>query len=315
MKKKALVAGGAGFIGSHLCERLLKEGYFVFCIDSLYTSSKNNIKHLEGNTNFVFMNYDVTQIFDLEVQEIYNLACPASPVHYQSNPLFTIQTTINGAIHLATLAQKIKAKYFQASTSEVYGEPTISPQPETYWGNVNPIGIRACYDESKRLAESILFIMHRQQPFPLKIGRIFNTYGPRMSLEDGRVISSFILQALTDQDVTLFGTGEQTRSFCYIDDLIEGILKFMNTNDDIIGPINLGNDTEFTIKETAELIINLTDSRSKIIHLPLPQDDPTQRKPDIRLALELLKWQATISLTDGIKKMLPYYKENLRPIP
>lgn len=313
--KKALVTGGAGFIGSHLCERLIKEHYFVYCVDNLYTGHKNNIRHLEHYSNFVFINCDVAHLSDLEVQEIYNLACPASPIHYQINPMFTIQTSINGAIHMATLAQKLKAKLFHASTSEVYGEPHLHPQPESYWGNVNPIGIRSCYDESKRLAESILFVFYRQQVFPLRIGRIFNTYGPRMHPEDGRVISSFITQALANQDVTVFGSGNQTRCFCYIDDLINAILKFMDLENGCTGPINLGNSNEYTINEIAHMIIDLTQSHSKIIHMPLPEDDPTHRKPDLTLAKKVLDWEPQISLEEGLKKTILYYKDNPRPIP
>lgn len=307
--KRALVTGGAGFIGSHLCERLLGLGYTVFCVDNLYSGSQNNISHLRMNENFIFFTADVTTLFDLEVDEIYNLACPASPKHYQSNPLYTIRTGIEGAIRMASLAQKLKCKLFQASTSEVYGDPLIHPQPETYYGNVNPAGLRACYDETKRLAETILFIHYRLLPFPLKIGRIFNTYGPKMNMDDGRVISNFINQAIRNEDITVYGKGLQTRSFCYISDLIDGILKFMDTPNDVVGPINLGSQFEYTIIEIAEIVIKLTGSRSKIILNALPEGDPMKRRPDITLAKNLLQWEPKITLEEGLKKTIAYYKE------
>lgn len=307
--KKVLVTGGAGFIGSHLCERLLELGHTVFCVDNLYSGSKNNISHLQINRNFVFITADVRTLFELEVDAIYNLACPASPIHYQSNPMYTVKTGIIGAAHMASLAQKLKCKLFHASTSEVYGDPLVHPQPETYWGNVNPIGLRACYDETKRLACTILFIYYRQQPFPLKIGRIFNTYGPRMSMDDGRVVSNFINQAIRNEDITVYGKGLQTRSFCYITDLLNGILKFMDTPNDCTGPINLGSQFECTVLEVAEMVIKLTGSRSKIIFKPLPEDDPIKRCPDLTLAKKVLDWEPKITLEEGLKKTIAYYKE------
>lgn len=307
--KRAMVTGGAGFIGSFLCEKLLEMGYFVYCVDDLYCGNKSNISFLEKNPNFVLIIADVTRMFELEVDEIYNLASPASPVHYQSNPMYTISTSVNGAIQMATLAQKLKCKLFQASTSEVYGDPLVHPQPETYFGNVNPIGVRSCYDESKRLAESIFFIYYRQQHFPLKVGRIFNTYGPRMRLDDGRITSNFINQALNNEDLTVYGDGSQTRSFCYISDLIHAIIKFMGTKDDVVGPINLGSQFEHTVLDIAKLIIKLTKSQSKIIHLPLPEDDPTKRRPDTTLAKKLLDWEPKVSLEEGLARTIEYYKK------
>lgn len=307
--KKALITGGAGFIGSHLADRLLNDGYFVYCLDNLYTGQMENIKHLQNHNHFAFINSDVALLTDLEVNEIYNLACPASPMHYQVNPMFTINTCIRGARQTALLAQKLKIKLFHASSSQVYGEPLVHPQPENYWGNVNPIGPRACYDEGKRIAETILFIHHNQQHFPLKIGRIFNTYGPRMDSEDGRVISSFITQALTGQDLTVFGLGNQTRSFCYIDDLIEMILKFMNTCDHVTGPLNLGNCAEMTILEAAKIIIELTNSNSKIIYLPLPINDPSRRKPNLNLNKQTLNYEPKVTFREGIKKTIEYFKQ------
>jgi UDP-glucuronate decarboxylase len=307
--KRAIVTGGAGFIGSYVCEYLLGKGYFVYCVDDLYCGSKANIRHLENNPNFVLIVLNVTAMFELEVQEIYNLAAPASPLHYQVNPMYTIMTTVQGANQMAMLAQKLKCKLFQASTSEVYGDPLIHPQPETYFGNVNPIGPRACYDESKRLAESILFIYYRQQTFPLKVGRIFNTYGPRMRSDDGRVLSNFITQALNGEDITVYGDGLQTRSFCYITDLIEGIMKFMDTPEEITGPINLGSQFEYPILEIASEVIDLTGSSSKIIHKPLPKDDPVKRRPDSTLAKKLLNWEPKVTLREGLSKMIDYYKK------
>lgn len=311
--RRALVTGGAGFIGSHLCDHLIERGYVVFCVDNLYSGSAANISHLQSHPNFVFVNSDVSTVSELEVSEIYNLACPASPVHYQSNPMYTVHTSVNGAIRMATLAQKLKIKLFQASTSEVYGDPTVHPQPESYWGNVNPIGPRACYDESKRIAEAILFILHHQQPYGLKLGRIFNTYGPRMLVDDGRVISNFINQALQNEDVTIYGDGSQTRSFCYIDDLIDAIFKFMNSDDKVVGPINLGNQAEFSVQDLAKYVIELTGSRSKIIYSNLPIDDPSRRRPNISLAKEVLGWEPKVSLEEGLKKTIAYY-QNLRPL-
>lgn len=307
--KKALITGGAGFIGSHLCTKLIDNGYFVYCIDNLYTGNLNNLKHLKDHPNFFFHFCDISTLGDFEVDEIYNLASPASPIHYQSNPMFTIKTNVNGAIAMASLAQKLQAKLFQASTSEVYGDPLVHPQPESYWGNVNPIGPRACYDESKRIGESILFIHYHQQPFPLKLGRIFNTYGPKMHQDDGRLISNFVNQALNNKDVTIYGDGSQTRSFCYIDDLIDGIIKFMNSPNEIIGPINLGSQNEHTVLEMAKLIIQLTGSRSKITYQPLPENDPTRRRPDINLAKKTLNWEPRTSLRDGLNKTIAYYAE------
>lgn len=313
--KKSLVAGGAGFIGSHLCDRLIKAGHFVYCLDNLYSGSLLNIKPLQDHHNFIFIHSDVSLPCDLEVQEIYNLACPASPVHYQANPIYTVNTSIQGATRLAILAQKLKAKMFHASTSEIYGEAMVHPQPENYWGNVNPIGPRACYDESKRLAETILMIHYHQQPFPLKIGRIFNTYGPRMHIHDGRVVSNFIVQALNAKDLTVYGNGSQTRSFCYVDDLVDAIIKFMNTENSVVGPINLGNDVENSVLELAQLIIKLTGTSAKVISAPLPVDDPTHRKPDITLARELLGWEPKVSLEEGLKKSVEFYKDYLQKYP
>lgn len=307
--KRALVTGGAGFIGSHLCEKLLDLEYTVFCVDDLYSGNQNNIRHLRKNDNFIFIIADVTNMVELEVDEIYNLASPASPVHYQANPLYTVKTCVDGAIHMASLAQKLKCKLFQASTSEVYGDPLVHPQPESYYGNVNPIGVRACYDESKRLAEAILFIHYRQQSFPLKIGRIFNTYGPKMEKGDGRVISNFINQAIRNEDITVYGDGTQTRSFCYVSDLIEDFIKFMATPDGVLGPINLGSQFEHTILEIAEQVIKLTGSSSKIVFKQLPEDDPIKRRPDITLAKRLLDWEPKITLEEGVSKTIAYYKE------
>ncbi len=307
--KKALVTGGAGFIGSHLCERLLKNGYFVYCVDNLYTGYRNNINHLINDPFFEFINSDICTLSDLEIDEIYNLACPASPKHYQINPLFTIQTCVNGVIHLANLAQKLKIKIFQASTSEVYGEPLVHPQPENYWGNVNTIGPRACYDEGKRIAETILFSYHEQHPYPLKVGRIFNTYGPHMNPDDGRVISSFITQALANKDITIFGEGKQTRSFCFIDDLLDAILIFMHTENDITGPLNLGSEFEHEVIAVAKLIIKLTNSNSKLIYLPMPKDDPSRRRPDLNLTKKILGWAPKVTLEEGIQRTIPYYKD------
>jgi len=299
IKKKILVTGGAGFLGSHLCERMLNEGNEVICLDNYFTGQKQNIVHLLNNPFFELVRHDVTTPFYVEVDEIYNLACPASPIHYQYNPIKTIKTSVMGAVNMLGLAKRIKAKILQASTSEVYGDPTIHPQPESYWGNVNPIGVRACYDEGKRCAEALFVNYHRQNNVRIKLLRIFNTYGPRMHPNDGRVVSNFIVQALKGQDITVYGDGSQTRSFCYVDDLIDAMIKLMNTPDHFLGPVNAGNPNEFTIHELAEMIIKLTNSKSKIIFQPLPEDDPLQRKPDISLAKKELQWEPKIMLEEG----------------
>jgi len=312
--KRILITGGAGFLGSHLCDRLLAEGHDVLCLDNLFTGSKNNIRHLIGHPNFEFIRHDITQPIFLEVDEIYNLACPASPVHYQYNPIKTIKTSVMGAINTLGLAKRVKAKILQASTSEVYGDPEMHPQQEEYWGRVNPIGIRSCYDEGKRAAECLMMDYHRQNGVRIKIVRIFNTYGPRMAINDGRVVSNFIVQAIKGEDITVYGDGSQTRSFCYCEDLIEGIMRMMATTDDIIGPVNLGNPSEFTILELAENVIRLTGSSSRIVFNPLPQDDPTQRRPDISKAKELLHWTPVIPLADGLVKTIQYFKGALNTL-
>ncbi|MBP1614440.1 MAG: putative dNTP-hexose dehydratase-epimerase [Bacteroidetes bacterium] len=307
--KRILVTGGAGFIGSHLCERLLSEGNDVICVDNYFTGSKDNIRHLLNNHNFELVRHDVTSPYSAEVDEIYNLACPASPPYYQYNPIKTMKTSIYGAMNTLGLAKRVKAKILQASTSEVYGDPAVHPQVESYWGNVNPIGIRSCYDEGKRAAETLFMDYHRQNGVRIKIIRIFNTYGPRMNPNDGRVVSNFIVQALHDEDITIYGTGTQTRSFQYVDDLIEAMLRMMATEDSFIGPVNVGNPGEFTMLELAQKIIDLTDSHSKIVFLPLPGDDPKQRQPDITLAKEKLGgWEPTIKLEEGLKKTIEYFK-------
>ncbi|HQI45702.1 MAG TPA: SDR family oxidoreductase [Bacteroidales bacterium] len=308
IKKKILVTGGAGFLGSHLCERLLNEGNEVICLDNYFTGQKQNIVHLLNNPFFELVRHDVTTPFYVEVDEIYNLACPASPIHYQYNPIKTIKTSVMGAVNMLGLAKRIKAKILQASTSEVYGDPTIHPQPESYWGNVNPIGIRACYDEGKRCAEALFVNYHRQNNVRIKLLRIFNTYGPRMHPNDGRVVSNFIVQALKGQDITVYGDGSQTRSFCYVDDLIDAMIKLMNTPDHFLGPVNAGNPNEFTIHELAEMVIKRTNSKSKIIFKPLPEDDPLQRKPDIALAKKELQWEPKIMLEEGLNKTINYFK-------
>jgi len=312
--KRILVTGGAGFLGSHLCDRLLAEGHDVLCLDNLFTGSKNNIRHLIGQPNFEFVRHDIIQPIFLEVDEIYNLACPASPVHYQYNPIKTIKTSVMGAINTLGLAKRVRAKILQASTSEVYGDPEMHPQQEEYWGRVNPIGIRSCYDEGKRAAECLMMDYHRQNGVRIKIVRIFNTYGPRMAINDGRVVSNFIVQAIKGEDITVYGNGSQTRSFCYCEDLIEGIMRMMATPDEIIGPVNLGNPSEFTILELAENVIRLTKSSSRIIFKPLPQDDPTQRRPDISKAKELLHWTPGIPLADGLVKTIQYFKGALNSL-
>jgi UDP-glucuronate decarboxylase len=308
---RILVTGGAGFIGSHLCERLLKEGHEVICLDNFFTGSKNNIIHLIGNPHFEVVRQDVTMPYFAEVDEIYNMACPASPIHYQYNAIKTIKTSVMGAINMLGLAKRTKAKILQASTSEVYGDPEIHPQTEDYWGHVNPIGIRSCYDEGKRCAESLFMNYHHQNGVRIKLMRIFNTYGPRMHPNDGRVVSNFIVQALQNQDITIYGDGLQTRSFQYVDDLLEGMTRLMATDDSFVGPVNIGNPGEFTIKELAEKVIQLTNSKSKIIYLPLPADDPMQRKPDISLAKTKLGWEPKVGLDEGLLKTIAYFKSTL----
>ena len=305
--KKILVTGGAGFLGSHLCERLLNEGNEVICVDNYFTGSKKNVLHFLDNPYFELVRHDVTAPYFVEVDEIYNLACPASPIHYQYNPIKTVKTSVMGAINMLGLAKRIKAKILQASTSEVYGDPFVHPQVEEYFGNVNPIGVRSCYDEGKRCAETLFFDYHRQNQVAIKVIRIFNTYGPRMHPNDGRVVSNFIVQALKGEDITIYGNGEQTRSFCYCDDMIDAMVRMMSSDKSIIGPINVGNPDEFTIKELAELIINLTGSNSQIITLPPLADDPMQRKPDITKAKELLAWQPTTKLKEGLIKTIAYF--------
>jgi UDP-glucuronate decarboxylase len=312
MRKKILVTGGAGFLGSHLCERLLIEGNEVICLDNYFTGQKQNVVHLLNNPFFELVRHDVTMPFFIEVDEIYNLACPASPVHYQYNGIKTIKTSVMGAINMLGLAKRIRAKVLQASTSEVYGDPTIHPQPESYWGNVNPIGKRACYDEGKRCAESLFMNYHRQNVVKIKIVRIFNTYGPRMHPNDGRVISNFIVQALQNKNITVYGDGLQTRSFCYVDDLVDGLIKMMNTPDEFIGPVNMGNPTEFTIAQLSEKVIKLTGSKSKIVREALPEDDPMQRKPVIDLAIKQCQWKPIIQLEEGLIKTIDYFKSILK---
>ncbi len=306
--KRILITGGAGFVGSHLCERLLKEGNEVICLDNYFTGSKKNIEHLMDNHYFELVRHDVTNPYMVEVDEIYNMACPASPVHYQYNPIKTIKTSVMGAINMLGLAKRVKAKILQASTSEVYGDPAVHPQPETYWGNVNPIGLRSCYDEGKRCAETLFMDYHIQNDVKIKIVRIFNTYGPNMNPNDGRVVSNFIVQALKGDDITIFGDGTQTRSFQYVDDLVEGTIRMMNSRDGFTGPVNLGNPGEFTMLELAQKIIDLTNSKSKLVYLPLPQDDPLQRKPVIDLAnKELGGWEPKIQLEEGLFKTISYF--------
>lgn len=306
--KRILVTGGAGFIGSHLCERLLGEGHDIICLDNFFTGYKRNILHLMDNHRFELVRHDITQSILLETDQIYHLACPASPVHYQYNPVKTIKTNVMGTINMLGLAKRVKARVLLASTSEVYGDPEVHPQPESYWGNVNPIGLRSCYDEGKRVAETLMMDYHRQNKVDIRIVRIFNTYGSRMALNDGRVVSNFILQALKGEDITVFGEGSQTRSFCYIDDLIDGLIAMMN-RDGIIGPLNLGNPNEFTILELAQKVIEITGSRSKIVYQLLPEDDPTQRKPDISLAMKELGWTPGIQLEQGLKNTIRYFEQ------
>lgn len=309
--KQILITGGAGFIGSHLCEVLLKQGHEVLCVDNFFTGSRQNVADLLDNNNFEILRHDITFPLYVEVDEIYNLACPASPVHYQFNPAQTTKTSVMGAINMLGLAKRLRVRILQASTSEVYGDPTVHPQPETYWGNVNPIGPRACYDEGKRCAETLFFDYHRQHGMDIKVIRIFNTYGPRMHPEDGRVVSNFIVQALQNKDITIYGDGSQTRSFCYVDDLVEGMVRMMNTEKGFTGPVNLGNPTEFSIMELAEMVITMTGSKSMIVFNPLPEDDPKQRKPDIHLAEEKLGWMPKVKLEEGLKKTIAYFEEIL----
>ena len=311
MKKRILVTGGAGFLGSHLCDRLIEQGNDVICIDNLFTGSKDNIRHLMGNPYFEFIRHDVTEPIYVEVDQIYNLACPASPIHYQYDPIKTGKTSVLGALHTLGLAKRVHARILQASTSEVYGDPEIHPQPESYRGCVNPIGIRSCYDEGKRMAETMFFDYHRQHQVDIKVIRIFNTYGPRMNTHDGRVVSNFIVQALKNENITIYGSGEQTRSFCYVDDLIEGMIRMMNSRDGFTGPVNIGNPGEFTMLELAKKIIDLTGSSSKIVFEPLPQDDPMQRRPVIDLAKKELSWEPTVNLEEGLKKTIAYFDDLL----
>jgi UDP-glucuronate decarboxylase len=311
MRKKVLVTGGAGFLGSHLCEKLLNEGNEVFCLDNYFTGQKQNIVHLLSHPYFEVIRHDITMPFYIEADEIYNLACPASPIHYQYNAIKTIKTSVMGAINMLGLAKRTKAKILQASTSEVYGDPEIHPQTEDYWGNVNPIGPRSCYDEGKRCAESLFMNYHTQNGVKIKIIRIFNTYGPRMHPNDGRVVSNFIVQALQNNDITIYGDGKQTRSFCFVDDLIKGMISIMNTENKITGPVNLGNPNEFTILELAKKVIKLTGSKSKIVFMPLPQDDPMQRKPDISKIETLINWKPVTQLEEGLTKTIDYFKKSL----
>lgn len=308
MRKKILITGGAGFLGSHLAERLLNEGHEVICLDNYFTGSKDNIIHLMDNPYFELIRHDVTMSFYIEVDEIYNLACPASPIQYQVNPIKTIKTSVAGALNMLGLAKRIKSKILQASTSEVYGDPEVHPQREDYWGHVNPIGSRACYDEGKRCAEALFMNYHRQNNVRIKIARIFNTYGPRMDPNDGRVVSNFIVQALKNKPLAIYGEGTQTRSFCYVDDLIDGLIRLMNTNDDFTGPVNIGNPGEFTILELAEKVLQLTNSKSELVFEPLPEDDPIQRQPDIALAKSKLGWKPSVLLEDGLIKTIEYFR-------
>ena len=308
-RKRILVTGGAGFLGSHLIDRLLERGDEVVCVDNLFTGAKRNIEHLHSNPRFEFMRHDVCFPLYIEVDEIYNLACPASPIHYQHDPVQTTKTSVIGAINMLGLAKRLKCKIFQASTSEVYGDPHVHPQTEDYWGNVNPIGIRSCYDEGKRCAETLFFDYHRQMGLDVKVARIFNTYGPRMHPADGRVVSNFIMQALKGEPITLYGDGSQTRSFCYRDDLVEGFLRLMNTAPDFAGPVNIGNPNEFTIRELAELVIELTGSRSTLDYRPLPQDDPMQRQPNITVARDKLGWEPKVQLREGLERTIEYFRD------
>lgn len=308
MNKRVLVTGGAGFLGSHLCDRLTKAGHDVLCIDNYYTGSKRNVAHLIGQPQFEIMRHDVTFPLYVETDEIYNLACPASPIHYQYDPVQTTKTSVHGAINMLGLAKRVKGKILQASTSEVYGDPEVHPQPEAYWGRVNPIGIRSCYDEGKRCAETLFFDYWRQHQLRIKVVRIFNTYGPRMNPGDGRVVSNFIVQALRGEDITIYGDGSQTRSFCYVDDLVEAMIRTMNTGDDFTGPVNIGNPGEFTMIELAEKVLSIVGGRSKLVYQALPQDDPRQRKPDIALARAALDWEPKVALDDGLRRTIDYFR-------
>ncbi len=311
--KQVLVTGGAGFLGSHLCERLLAEGNHVICLDNFFTGTRANVLHLLSNPNFEILRHDVTFPLYIEVDEIYNLACPASPIHYQQDPVQTTKTCVHGAINMLGLAKRLRARILQASTSEVYGDPEIHPQPEAYWGRVNPIGVRSCYDEGKRCAETLFFDYHRQNGVGIKVARIFNTYGPRMHPNDGRVVSNFIVQALQNRPITIFGDGKQTRSFCYVTDLIDGLVKLMGTPPDFTGPVNLGRPVEFTMVELARLVIDLTGSTSQLVHEPLPPDDPVQRKPDVTIAQKVLGWDAKTELKDGLARTIEYFKSIALP--
>jgi len=312
LRKSILVTGGAGFLGSRLCELLLEQGHDVVCLDNFFTGTRDNVIHLIDHPHFEILRHDVTFPLYIEVDEIYNLACPASPIHYQLDPVQTTKTSVHGAINMLGLAKRVRAKIMQASTSEVYGDPQIHPQPESYWGHVNPIGFRSCYDEGKRCAETLFFDYWRQHKLRIKVARIFNTYGPRMHPNDGRVVSNFIMQALKGSDITIYGDGMQTRSFCYVDELVDGFIRLMGSPDDFTGPVNLGNPGEFTIKELAEKVVDMTGSKSRLVYKPLPHDDPTQRQPDITLAKEKLGWEPKIRLEDGLKKTIPYFDELLK---
>jgi len=314
-ERRVLVTGGAGFIGSHLCERLLERGDEVLCVDNFYTGTRRNVQHLLSNPLFEVMRHDVCFPLYVEVDEIFNLACPASPVHYQFDPVQTTKVSVHGSINMLGLAKRVKARVLQASTSEVYGDPTVHPQKEDYWGNVNPVGVRSCYDEGKRCAETLFFDYRRQHRLPIKVARIFNTYGPGMHPNDGRVVSNFIIQALRNEDITIYGTGNQTRSFCYVSDLVDGLMRLMQTHDEVTGPVNLGNPVEFTIRQLAETVISLTGSSSKIAYRPLPEDDPRQRCPDIGLAQNLLGWAPRVQLRDGLMKTVEYFERLLRQVP
>jgi UDP-glucuronate decarboxylase len=309
MKQKILVTGGAGFLGSHLCDKLVAQGHDVLCVDNFFTGTKANVAHLMSRPNFELMRHDVTFPLYVEVDEIYNLACPASPIHYQWDPVQTTKTSVHGAINMLGLAKRVTAKILQASTSEVYGDPEVHPQPESYWGKVNPVGVRSCYDEGKRCAETLFFDYWRQHQLEIKVVRIFNTYGPRMHPKDGRVVSNFIVQAVKGEDITIYGDGSQTRSFCYVDDLLEAMVRAMNTGSEFTGPVNIGNPTEFTMLELAELVLNLTKSKSRIVNQPLPQDDPRQRKPDIKLVKAALGWEPKVHLEDGLRETISYFKK------
>ncbi len=311
LKKRIMITGGCGFLGSHLCERLVEQDHEVLCVDNCFTGTKRHIRDLLDHPNFEFMRHDITFPLYIEADQIYNMACPASPIHYQFDPVQTTKTSVHGAINVLGLAKRVKATILQASTSEVYGDPEIHPQPETYWGRVNPLGPRACYDEGKRCAETLFFDYHRQHKLKIKVARIFNTYGPRMHPNDGRVVSNFIVQALKDKPITIYGDGSQTRSFCYVDDLVEGLIRLMNSKEELIGPINLGNPTEMSILKLAQKIIEITGSKTKIVHKELPMDDPKQRQPDITLAKKELNWTPTISLADGLKKTIAYFERLL----